>query len=771
MRSNIYRYIYALLLTVAVTSVGQAQESYTWNFSENDFELISIGDAIEVTATDKFDVIASQAGAPKLPVMIKKIINPLGYEVNDFDVTFQTTPISSGKVMIGATDFLMCNTNTDSDTNAEPSSVSMPATSEKNPVILIDGANSHHGVGFASFKIMPLLYDADERILSLVTQVTLTVKRSPKNNTSVDCKTVKVRRDLFNTADYLNLPAFETYTGHFTPQGITPGREYIDYVIITADSLREAFKELAEWRNFQGYKTKIVSVDSIYNLPCIYSGEQEKIKSYLYDLYQNHDLKYCMLGGDDSVVPCKYCYVTSSGHRPDDSSVTFEEDIPADSYYASFENNFLWNENGNDITGEEEDNVDFTAEIYLSRLLVRTTQQVKDYTRKLLHYEKNPDRGYLKRILLGGIYRNEEKHQQTGSSEGKDAIERISSIIDSLDMTFEISKLCDDGIPELNMGPFTAPVIKDYIDQGYHLIGFITSGDDRVYRTEPQSEKKYYNYVHAGNQKNQDPSIIVTTAAVTNKFDLENYPCLSEVFLRNPNGGAIAYFGSTSNNWTDTDEPKKNVGECFFHMLSKIHPFEYFDNYNKLAYYTAYIKEYARDLRVSDINNSSNTRANYFGHNIMGDPILPILICGDYELDADYKNNKLNLTYTSLYQNNDNTQDKIVYYRINYAGSTVLGSVNLNSNSTINVLNQQFDASLNLNNGIPLTYKYRKTGIYELNNTIVDENLIIKAPTIKIGENVVVKRGAKLRLIAHESIEVGYNVDCEKDGTLEMIVE
>ena len=85
--------------------------------------------------------------------------------------------------------------------------------------------------------------------------------------------------------------------------------------------------------------------------------------------------------------------------------------------------------------------------------------------------------------------------------------------------------------------------LKNVMDDCLFNILHEISHGDSTYWKFGNFAANHYNISHAQAQTNYPGSVIVTGACLTNQFEAE--PCLSESLLRNSNGGAVAYFGSS----------------------------------------------------------------------------------------------------------------------------------------------------------------------------------------------------------------------------------
>ena len=136
-----------------------------------------------------------------------------------------------------------------------------------------------------------------------------------------------------------------------------------DYLIITPDSLKNSLKRLSAFKSQKGYHVGIVTVEEII------SNDTTNPFGIA---------KYVFLTGKD--VPFKIGYFNY---------------IPTDQYYVDLTSDWL------DSDWESE------PELFVGRIIAKTTKQVNNYTDKLLRYEINPGNGdfsYLKRALYTNGY-------------------------------------------------------------------------------------------------------------------------------------------------------------------------------------------------------------------------------------------------------------------------------------------------------------------------------------------------------------------------------
>ncbi|MBR5688485.1 MAG: hypothetical protein IKX36_11115, partial [Prevotella sp.] len=371
----------------------------------------------------------------------------------------------------------------------------------------------------------PFLYDAVNRNLYFISNIKITVPSFPSTHGSSDISDWPlgyrvIAETLVNPEDLSDF-----YTDiHDGKSGSS--QPPLDYLIITSPSLASSFQNLADWKRRKGYWTEIVTTDYIYNN---YSGADnpQKIKNYLYSNL-DRGIKYVLLGGDNDVVPCRIC-----------GPISNYQSIPADIYYSCFSNfnNGDWDTDHDGIYGGVSDNIDFTPSFILSRLPVRAAQHVTNYTNKLIQYETATDTITTNRILLTG-YNNDVQHD-SAKNYNNHLFQNYIQPYWGGNMYYMYEN--EGYLPDNTSYSISLSNLVNEINRGYNIIHEVSHG---TYYDWLLNNNNYYNATsNAIFQTNSLASIIVTNACHTNNFTQEQ--CLSEAFIRNPNGGAVAYFGSS----------------------------------------------------------------------------------------------------------------------------------------------------------------------------------------------------------------------------------
>lgn len=183
-----------------------------------------------------------------------------------------------------------------------------------------------------------------------------------------------------------NSDNLETYLGR---NRSVPGYELL---VITPASYVNAFEDYVKFYDNIGIRTHVVDVESIYATMTGYDN-QEKIRNFIIQEYQDNGILMVNLGGDVNLIPYRGLRCTAY------SSSTYTDDIPADLYYCALDGN--WDANGNHIWGEigEED---LCPEVGIARMCFNNDDQLSHIINKTLSYQQSPVLGEFHKVILGG---------------------------------------------------------------------------------------------------------------------------------------------------------------------------------------------------------------------------------------------------------------------------------------------------------------------------------------------------------------------------------
>ena len=309
------------------------------------------------------------------------------------------------------------------------------------------------------------------------------------------------------------------------------------YLLITNEKLASAFQVLVDWRTEDGLAGKLVTVENIRK---VYSGRdlQEQIRNCIKDYYEHHGTAYVTLGGDDAIVPDRDCFFPTCS------------DMPTDLYYGGLDG--TWDADGDGVYGEAGwDDVDLYPEVWVGRIPVRTTEQAAGYINKVVTYETASPDGFANTMLLAvgthcvlrsGSERPEsyQDHDPVSLDEPK-AVGLYRGAIQPYWQATPLDKLIDTksswDTERCGDYDFTPEHLAERLNRGYNHVYIRTHGNIGFCG----SENGQFYTTNAMELTNVDrPSIVYCEGCTTGAFDLGE-PSLSEAFLRNPHGGAVAF--------------------------------------------------------------------------------------------------------------------------------------------------------------------------------------------------------------------------------------
>ena len=423
-------------------------------------------------------------------------------------------------------------------------------------------------------------------------------------------------------------------------------KEDVQHLIITDRGLIDDFQALSDHRIANGLSSEVISTSTI-NSNYLGATQQIKIKNCIKDYYENKGLKWVVIGGDDSVVPDQNVYGAVNGTDYEDYT------IPADLFYACFDNQFDWNATNDDKVGNVDDDVDMSPEVFIGRIPVRTSDQTTAYITKLIDYEENPPVEIADKFLMTGC---ELWGYVDSVSDGEAKSEAMwnNYIADNwkgtkyrlYDTNTDFSGGASYDLTAFNLG--------DQINDGYGFVHMATHGNQTIWGMEVG----YYSSNSALAQTNTKMGIVATIACITNAFDCDatatsancdggpymTDPSLSEGFIRNPDGGAVGYLGSSRYGWgngaTATHGTSFQYNDQFFYRLFTEEG-QTSETSNRFGAVAA--------LAKMDYLNSAAYNGAYrwimYSLNVTGDPALKIIINSD--LSCKLTSPKDNSSYDS----------------------------------------------------------------------------------------------------------------------------
>lgn len=401
---------------------------------------------------------------------------------------------------------------------------------------------------------------------------------------------------------------------------VTTTADDYEYLIVTRDSLRDAFTPFRDFHTRRGLRTRIMSVEEIEST---FTGSDtaERIRNAIIDEYTNHGITHVLLGGDadgapgvPKIVPYRGLY----GIVLDRESLCEDENIPADIYFAALDGD--WNADGDNLWGEPGEE-DLYPEIAVGRASVETSAQVARFINKTMLYQKAPVAGQVRRALLLGewLWENPETWGADELEEYVGTCTENDIVTTGIPTDFDTTNLFERDIYYWNK--YDA---WDEINAGTHWVphsGHCQWNTALRFYLNDVSDTKFTN-----DGVNANFIIIVTAGCYAASFDncdaLGNYyvnsDCIAEKMLKIQHC-AVAFHGNSRYGWLDPGTTNSTS-----HLFIR----EFFDavfteGYHTLGEASGRSKEELTPyIALSDSNRAAQFRWDYYQINLLGDPAL-----------------------------------------------------------------------------------------------------------------------------------------------------
>ncbi|MCK4321178.1 hypothetical protein KAX08_01510, partial [candidate division WOR-3 bacterium] len=562
----------------------KANVTYDLHFdpSNLNFEIRDGYDIVNIEGTSFMDDV----GKPMLPVKYLNLIIPQETEADSVTVEIHNSYQVPGSYYIYPA---QPPVPTGEDTNFVPPDSSVYNSDIPYPYrkVWILRTDNFGGNRIATIAFYPIQYKPASGQLTLYTDISLTL--GVRTSSKIGSKASKMtphsyriyKRMLHSIVDNdWNIPGFcweptiVENTDNSKSRQIVP---LFPYIIITADSLRDAFTPFIEWLTKKGIEAHTISVSSIVSE---YPGgdpvsgivdDAGSIRAFLKDGYEGGHLQWALLGGDEDIVPCRY------GTRGNNNSIVSHQP-PADLYFADFDGD--WNVDEDNLYGERDDDaVDYASEIYIGRLPCHNSKEINNWIEKILSYERNPGNGdynYLTNVFwsAGQYGRDAPKYlisyfpnnftHDTTLLEQKDPVNPFPSgkqVIDTMSHGYGNYNFYVHGAPD----QFTVSARNDEGKNPRHFVVSLDSCDEYFYyQHEPLGgcilelgngldslkNESYYGWLY---------TISCSVAA----FDQEDHhespdyydnycgPCLATAFTILEKRGGPAFLGNTRDGYFD----------------------------------------------------------------------------------------------------------------------------------------------------------------------------------------------------------------------------
>lgn len=437
-----------------------------------------------------------------------------------------------------------------------------------------------------------------------------------------------------------------------------------EYLIVTIDGLKDSWNDLVAFNKRRCLRSKIVTIDEVKSIITEGRDDADKLRKYIKQEYDAHNIVYVMLGGDDNPgnsndIPHRGMRAYFYDHEIADDKYYEEKDIGADLYFSTLDGDWKTDSNGveQDYFGDP-GTEDMYCEVYATRFPVDDATELGNIINKTIQYSEAPVVDGVTNLFLCGNW----LWNTTVDVWGGDHMDEFLDVCDhntyttygfptntwdvttlyDMDNSWTISQFRD------KVSSFK-PVWIDHLGHGNTTLAFNETN----------------NGVTTGNYQNDGISanfyIITTGACYPGNFD-DNKDCILEKFIR-LSTGAVATQGFDPSGLEDddgTDGSGQRIRRFFHDAIF---------NPEKKIHHLQASHAYGKEANAEIVLNPSIEVPPYFGAlrfivyglNFFGDPALsfwtetPDSLKPDYTLSATtFKMQTEPYTWVALYDKDDN---------------------------------------------------------------------------------------------------------------------
>ena len=519
-------------------------------------------------------------------------------------------------------------------------------------ILLYAGTQNAGGYKYISFLVSPFRFFPDKGELGFSNEIKLkiTLRKNGKVQFANNSKSMRdVVEDLVVNADELSLL--------YPYQRSAPSADSIEYLIITSDSLKSSFQKLANWKKRKGVNTIVLGIEE--DIEPLYTDINSdgspnypmRIKKAIKFYNENRGTHYVLLGGNLCNVPTVQAFLRFTGAIVPDSN------CPCDLFYACTQN-LNWNTGYK--WGAIESNVDINPVVHVTRLPAANRVEAERMINRIISYERNPMiEAWKDSMLMCGAFSPELRYfaeygRYMTNAEHKGELFYGNLWIYWHGERFRFYDHYTDHPSGANyqLNPFH---FSERLSGGYPFVLMDSHGDWNGYLLEEDT----FKVQNAFNFINPSFSVIATSACYTNDFyDLGHSDCLGEAFMKNPEGGILAYWGGSDLTFgSENGDFDLGVTEQFnFQFYSTL----FFNEDNHLGEVVTNVRKHF--FLSENMNYNSPIRWTYLSMNIFGDAEMPIFVhqprCFD-NAEVSYNMEELHIDLHDVVNNNDTTSYRI----------------------------------------------------------------------------------------------------------------
>ena len=382
---------FLLLTTCSVFAVAESRNNESQIIKTYSFEMPHVNHVImDNTVYDQIIIPNSPGygipGEPNLPAYGVHILLPHGTDVADIEV------VPGEKVFIGS-DFNVEPVRepvilSDIHSSSSPVQDELVYTSKEvfpNTLFTEIGTYSFRGYKILVLTIYPVQYIPSSGELFYFKDMTVSVKTIETGQ--INSLFRNLEKDETEVTKKVDNPLV---VASYRETAIPASVDDYDLLILTTDEFEQGFEPL---KNAHGVATEIKTLSDIPHF--LGDVTPDDIRDFIRDEYVDNGVEYVLIGGDDDIVPVQDLWVSSwSGGETDF--------MPSDLFYACLDGTYNYDEDelwGEPEDGEDGEDVDLVAEVYVGRACVGSTSEVGYFVDKTISYMNSG--GYSDVLMVG----------------------------------------------------------------------------------------------------------------------------------------------------------------------------------------------------------------------------------------------------------------------------------------------------------------------------------------------------------------------------------
>lgn len=274
---------------------------------------------------------------------------------------------------------------------------------------------------------------------------------------------------------------------------------------------------------------------------------------------------------------------------------------------------------------------------------------------------------------------------------------------------------------------FSNSNLQNELSKGYTFVDVKTHGGMDSWQMERHYVADLYNSNYADSLQNSGYTIITTTACLTNAFD-GSHVSLSQSFMKNPQSGVLAYWGTSRENW---------YREKYIYELSSCDEFDGLtyrklleDKYHRMGMATLNVK--AEMMSQVSTHYYTPIRKIWMGLNLIGDPEMPVYL----SKPQYFSNVDIQFVNDSIYVNAGTDNFDICFINQDDSTEYYIARDIPNSAAVFKRLNGVFDVCITKPGYVPY---FTVCGNTYLQNRTLSGTNFYQSKQVKIGSNVTNK--------------------------------